>query len=386
MGFVLPAQRPCDEKLLKQQNERKKMKKLSVTFLTLGLTVGLLSGCGNTTVVQQSTPASQEAQAAASEETGNEPVSDAAGGEIAEGALKTGISIVTTLEGEDASADADGSSTANISVVAVTVDEQGVIQDCAIDGIKATINFSKEGKLVDVKESFASKNELGEEYGMKAASSVGKEWNEQAEALAQYAVGKTVEELKNGAVDESGKAKDADLAASATMYIGSFVDQIEAAVNNAVHLGAAAGDEVVITQVSNAKNSKDAAEEDGLTQAYATIAAMTLKDGTITSMIIDGVQANVNFDAAGKITSDLSAAVPTKNELGEGYGMKAASSIGKEWNEQAAAFCSYVTGRTIEEATTMAVTEEGKAGDADLAASVTVSIGNFIELIKKAAQ
>ena len=103
-------------------------------------------------------------------------------------------------------------------------------------------------------------------------------------------------------------------------------------------------------------------------------------------MIIDGVQANVNFNAEGKITSDLTAAVSTKNELGESYGMKAASSIGKEWNEQAAAFCSYVTGKTIEEATSMAVTEGGKAEDADLAASVTVSVGGFIQLIEKAAQ
>ena len=363
------------------------MKKLSAAFLSLGLTVSLLSGCGNTTVVQQAAPQNQVAETGAEEEaaTGTE-TADGAGEELAEGAVKTGLSIVTTLEGQDASAEADGSSTANINIVAVTVDEEGVIQDCAIDAIKATINFSKEGKLVEVKDSFPSKNELGEEYGMKAASSVGKEWNEQAEALAQYAVGKTVDELKNGAVDEGGMAKDADLAASATMYIGSFVDQIEAAVNNATDLGASAGDELVITQITNASKSTDAGEEDGLTQAYATIAAITLKDDTITSMILDGVQANVNFDASGKITSDLTATVSTKNELGEGYGMKAASSIGKEWNEQAAAFSAYVTGKTIEEAAAIAVTEEGKAGDADLAASVTVSVGNFIALVEKAAQ
>ncbi|MBQ9989602.1 MAG: hypothetical protein IJP31_01465 [Lachnospiraceae bacterium] len=363
------------------------MKKLLATFLSLGLTVSLLGGCGNTVIVQQSSPETQEAATATEQaaESGEEAsVTDTE--ELAEGAVKTGMSIVTTLEGTDAGEEADGSSTTNIGIVAVTVDGQGVIQDCAIDGIKATINFSKEGKLVDVRESFPSKNELGEEYGMKAASSIGKEWNEQAEALAQYAVGKTVEELKNGAVDESGKAKDADLASSATMYIGSFVDQIEAAVNNAADLGASVGDELVITQITHASKSKDAGEEEGLTQAYATIAAMTLKEGTITSMILDGVQANVNFDTAGKITSDLTAEVLSKNELGESYGMKAASSIGKEWNEQAAAFAAYVTGKTIEEVTTIAVTEEGKAGDADLAASVTVSIGSFIQLVEKAGQ
>ncbi|MCI6812496.1 MAG: hypothetical protein MSS92_02930 [Lachnospiraceae bacterium] len=360
------------------------MKKLLAMLMTMALTAGVLTACGNTTVVQQgggeqAASETEETAQAAETEAGNEAVSG--------DAVKTGISIVTTLEGENAAADTDGYATSNISVVAVTVGDDGVIDACAIDGIKATINFSKEGKLVDVKDSFLSKNELGKDYGMNTASSIGKEWNEQAEALAQYAVGKTVEELKNGAVDEAGMAKDADLAASATMYIGSFVDQIEAAANNAAHLGAAKGDRLVITQYTHASKSKDAAADaDGLTQAYATIAAITLKDNTVSSMILDGVQANVNFDAAGAITSDLKAAVPTKNELGEDYGMKAASGIGKEWNEQAAAFAAYVTGKTIDEVSGIAVTEEGGAADADLAASVTVSIGNFISLVEKAAQ
>lgn len=361
------------------------MKKLLATLLTMALTAGALTACGNTTVVQQGgTTQEAETSQESTEVTGTE---EAAKEEASGDAVKTGISIVTTLEGENAGADTDGYSTANISAVAVTVGDDGVIDACTIDGIKATINFSKEGKLVEVKDSFLSKNELGEAYGMKAASSVGKEWNEQAEALAQYAVGKTVEELKNGAVDETGMAKDADLAASATMYIGSFVDQIEAAVNNAAYLGATKGDKLVVTQYTHSGDSKDAAKEaDGLTRAYATIAAITLKDDTVSSMILDGVKADVNFDTTGIITSDLKAAVPTKNEMGEDYGMKAASSIDKEWNEQAAAFAAYVTGKTMEEVSGIAVTEKGQAADADLVASVTVSIGNFISLVEKAAQ
>ena len=86
-----------------------------------------------------------------------------------------------------------------------------------------------------------------------------------------------------------------------------------------------------------------------------------LSGDTITSMVIDAVQANVNFNAAGTITTDLSAAQPSKNELGADYGMGKVSSIGKEWDEQAAAFASYVTGKTVAEATGIAVTEEGNA-------------------------
>lgn len=366
------------------------MKKRLVKLLALALSAGILTACGNVTVVQyDGSVGGQNQQPQTTEGT----VEDEAASEqaaqkenVAEGAVKTGVSIVTTLDGKNAGTEGDGYSKADISIVAVTVDENGVIDDCAIDGVQTYINFTAEGKLGEVKEDYPSKNELGEAYGMKAASPIGKEWNEQAEAVAQYAIGKTVEELKNGAVNEAGMAKDADLAASATIYIGSFINQIEEAVNQATHMGAMAGDEVVITQTTHASNSKDAAaKEDGLTQAYATIGVLTLKEGTITSMVIDGVQANVNFDITGAITSDLAAEVLTKNELGEAYGMKAASPIGKEWNEQAAAFAAYVTGKTLEEAAGVAVTQEGKAADADLSASVTVSLGGFITLIEKAA-
>lgn len=112
--------------------------------------------------------------------------------------------------------------------------------------------------------------------------------------------------------------------------------------------------------------------------------ALTLSGDTITSMVIDAVQANVNFNAAGTITTDLAAAQPSKNELGADYGMGKVSSIGKEWDEQAAAFASYVTGKTVAEATGIAVTEEGNAGDADLAASVTIGVGDFLTLVEKA--
>jgi hypothetical protein len=221
---------------------------------------------------------------------------------------------------------------------------------------------------------------------MRVASSISKEWNEQAAAMAEYAIGKTVAELKGIAVNEKGSPTDADLASSVTLYIGSFVSGIEAAVNNATHLGAQAGDKLVLTTTTNMASSKDAtADANGQAQAYATIGAITLNGDTVTSCYIDAVQANVNFDAAGKITTDLTAPVASKNELGDAYGMRKASAIGKEWNEQAASFSEYVTGKTLSEVTGIAVVEK-KPVDADLTASVTMKINGFITLFEKAAQ
>ena len=162
--------------------------------------------------------------------------------------------------------------------------DDGVIDSCVIDNIQAKIGFNTSGALTtDPATTFPSKNELGDDYGMRKASSIGKEWNEQLAALADYAKGKTVEELKTMAVGEDGKAGDVDLAASVTLYIGSFVDGIEAAVKNAAHMGASKGDKLGLSSETSMSKSKDAsAEEEGLAQAYATIAAVTFHGDTVT--------------------------------------------------------------------------------------------------------
>ena len=199
-------------------------------------------------------------------------------------------------------------------------------------------------------------------------------------------MGKTVDELKNGAVDETGHAADADLASTASIYLGGYVAGIEAAVNNAQHLGAQSGDKLVLATVNSLGSSKDAtAEKAGTAQLDAYVTAMTMNGDVISSCYIDSVQAKIAFDAAGVITSDLTAPVLTKNELGENYGMKAYAGSKYEWNEQAAAFAAYVTGKTAAEVAGIAVNEKAAPADADLAASVTISIGDFLALIAKAA-
>ena len=57
-----------------------------------------------------------------------------------------------------------------------------------------------------------------------------------------------------------------------------------------------------------------------------------------------------------------------------------------EWDAQAAAFASYVTGKTVSEVAGIAVDETTKPTDADLVSSVTIKIGGFQELIAKACR
>ena len=353
------------------------MKKLIALILTLTV---LLTGCAGTTVVigNCTCPAGSH----------NEPAPSVP----AEGALKTGLSVsVSVADSVSATAEAVGAAKYDITLAAVTVDDNGVIVSCVIDSIPATVNFDTTGTITsDLTAAVATKNELGEGYGMKAWGGAVAEWNEQVAAVAKYAEGKTVAELKNGDIDmTTGKAKDgSDLSSSATIYLAGYVYAIEAAVNNAKHLGAQAGDELVLTTINGMKSSTSAtAEAAGNAQLDADITVLTRKDGKITSCYIDSVQAKVAFDVTGTITTDLSAKIQTKNELGEGYGMKAWGGAIAEWNEQAASFASYVTGKTAAEVAGIAITESTKPAEGtDLSSSVTISIGGFQALIAKAMQ
>ncbi len=297
-------------------------------------------------------------------------------------AVKTGLSFVTSV-----SESKDGAAKATLTLAAVTVDDNGVIDSCVFDAVQATINFDENGKLTTAPATeFASKNELGDAYGMRKASSISAEWNEQAAAFAAYCVGKTIDELKAMPVDEAQKPADADLAAGCTMAVYNFLPSVEDAVRNAQHLGAKKGDVLKLTTTANASKSKDASESaDGQAQVYAHVGVVTLNGETITSCYIDAVQATVKFNASGKITSDLGAAVLSKNVIKDGYGMKAASSISKEWYEQAAGFCAYVTGKTIADVAGIAIVD-GKVADADLAATTTIGIADFQALIEKAGK
>ena len=363
--------------------------KKSAYILVFTLIISLLAGCAGTPVVYYTDctcPVGSHDTTVPADPT----VPVATTPVATEGALKTGLALVAGVkDSKSATADEAGEGKYDVTMVAVLVDDNGVIRDCIIDGIATSVQFNAEGALVtDTAVAPQTKNELGENYGMVAWGGAIAEWDEQAAALASFAVGKTVEELKSGAIDETGKAPaGTDLATQATIYLGGYVSAIEKAVANATHLGAQAGDTLKLATVNEITDSKAAtAEEEGLAQLYTTVTALTMKGETITSCCFDAVQAKVNFDATGTVTTDLTAPVQTKNELGENYGMVAWGGAIAEWDAQAASFAAYVTGKTAAEVAGIAVNEKTAPTDADLTASVTIKIGGFQELIAKAAQ
>ena len=361
--------------------------KRTTMILALALVIALLTGCAGTPVVYYSNctcPTGAHPENVPQDTTPLD-TTPADTTPVAEGAVKTGVAIVASAAESKNAGDADGEAKYDVTVVAVTVDDNGIIQSCVIDSIGTSVLFDVEGSIMsDLSAPVLTKNELGDAYNMKAWGGAVAEWYEQAAALAAYAVGKDVRELKAGAVGETGYAQDADLATSATIYLGGYVAAIEVAVAEAQHLGAQAGDELKLGITVSVGSSKSAEGENaGTAQLDVDAVALTMKDGVITSAQIDSLQAKVTFDSTGTITGGTDGYFATKNQLGEQYGMVAWGGAIAEWDAQAASFCAYITGKTPAEVAGIAVNEGTKPTEADLTASVTIAIGGFQALIAK---
>jgi hypothetical protein len=113
-----------------------------------------------------------------------------------------------------------------------------------------------------------------------------------------------------------------------------------------------------------------AAGDDG---SYAT-AEVTLVNDKITEVSIDAFHGSAN---------------EFKKTLGEGYGMRGASPIGKEWFEQIAALEQWMIGKTIDEVMAMPVYAKDDNHTSvpdveDLKTSVTIDVGASLEAVKGA--
>lgn len=118
------------------------------------------------------------------------------------------------------------------------------------------------------------------------------------------------------------------------------------------------------------------------------VAAGFDKDGKVVSVTIDNAQTKVKFDNALQLTSDLTAEYKTKVELGADYGMVKASSIKKEWFEQADALGKWMVGKSVDEIKAMKVVQKDEAHPAvpdvaELTSLVTVSVEHYIAAVEE---
>lgn len=128
-------------------------------------------------------------------------------------------------------------------------------------------------------------------------------------------------------------------------------------------------------------------DDDGRAEAAVTTCALLLdQEGKIISVTFDCVEAAASYNTSGDVS--WSDNYKSKKELGNDYGMKEYSSIGKEWFEQVNALENYCAGKTVSDVASMQMKEEdGKEGvpaAAELTSSCTISCDQFIEALKKA--
>lgn len=147
----------------------------------------------------------------------------------------------------------------------------------------------------------------------------------------------------------------------------------------------------IVTGIGSSKAA--AADKDGVAQVNSTICFVVLgEDGKIKSVKFDVAQTKVAFNAKGEITSDLTAEVKSKVELGDDYGMRKASKLEKgEWFEQAAAFEAYCVGKTPEEVLGMKTkvkddNHQNVPDVEDVATTVTIDVGEMLKALDKAVK
>ena len=127
------------------------------------------------------------------------------------------------------------------------------------------------------------------------------------------------------------------------------------------------------------------AEKAGSVSVSTYLCAVSLdEEGRIVTVDFDAVLPAGTFDTTGA-AGEYVAEPQTKNELKEGYGMKAASPIGKEWYEQMNALEDWCVGKTVAEVLATPLNEKGAATDVDLVSGCTVHINDQLKALAKAA-
>ncbi|MBQ7936019.1 MAG: hypothetical protein IJ333_06685 [Clostridia bacterium] len=308
--------------------------------------------------------------------------------------LKFGMGVATVY-GKSTSADGDtnGSTEVETTGAAVLVDADGKIVKCVIDTAQNKATYTSEGKVIANTE-FKTKGEKGANYGMAAygtdlnGDGTVKEWNEQVAAFIAAIEGKTMDEVKALVVNGYGNA---DIqTAGCTIAIADFVTAVEKAVANAVESDATAENTLKLGVVTS-EEAEDATEEKAGSSELATTftAAVLDQDGKVVVASTDVLAATIAFDDKGVCTTDVKAALSTKKEKGDQYGMAAygadlnGDGVVKEWNEQGAAIDAALVGKTGTEIA--ALESEGYGVESVQTAGCTITISDMVKAAVKAA-
>ena len=275
------------------------------------------------------------------------------------------------------------------SVIATaTFDREGRVVDVMIDTAQVRVEFDEDLQLAtDPAGDFRSKKELGDDYGMVVASPIEREWDEQIADLEAWMAGKTVDEIKALDLQEDGSPDDPDLVTSVTITVTSYFAALEKAYQNAVDVQHGAEMPGLGHNISINRSVGYDPENDIMTMAQVDVviaAAVFNAEGQVGAVLIDTAQTRVQFDEDGQVTSDRAAEYPTKKDLGDDYGMRVASPIEREWDEQIADLEAWMVGKTVDQIKALDLLDDGAPDDPDLVTSVTMTVTGYLEALEEA--
>ena len=315
---------------------------------------------------------------------------------------KLGLGVVVSASATNASTEGNGVGEADATVAAVIVDGEGRIVKAYIDVMQLALEYTINGEAVSNTE-FKSKQELGDDYGMKNPNYAteywgsAKEWYEHAAIFCNALEGKTLSEAVALMVTEganAGKAVESVYNAGCTIYVSDFVKAVQKAVTNAKVAGVTADSTLNIGMAVSQTTTNASTEENGANDADLTIIAAAMNGNTVAATSTDCVQISFGFTSAGVSTFDETAEIKTKLELGDNYGMKNPNyateywGSAKEWYEHAAAFDAACAGKTVNEIVALMVTEganAGKAVESLYNAGCTIYVSDFVAAAAKLA-
>ena len=370
------------------------MKKILALLLVLTLLAVTFVGCTPAEEEPAEDPAVEapadeeevEEEEDAEEDVEEEEETTGEAGSVASFGLGQNISIAKSRPSGDQTAQAQ----ADVTIAAVGFDEEGKVASVTIDVAQTRVAYDEDMQVTsDLEEEVPTKKELEDDYGMRGASEIDAEWYEQAEALEEWMIGKTVDEITGMEVKEVDEAHQhvpdvEELTSSVTITVEGYLEAVEEAWENREEVSGAETVGLGI-KTSIAKSTSEQAQVD------TTMAATAFdSDGNVAGAQIDVAQIRVAFDEEGQITTDLEEEVRTKVELGDDYGMVGASGIDAEWYEQMEALEDWMVGKSVDEITGMEVKEVDESHQnvpdvEELTSSVTITVESYLAVVEEAA-
>ena len=165
-------------------------------------------------------------------------------------AYRVGIGSYTTTDSSYSSVEGEnGRGVISTTYATVIFDSNDIIRKVYIDQVESKIHFDSKGQIVTngTTTDIRTKRELGDEYGMKAASPIGKEWYEQVNSIESWLVGKNIKDITSGAMNNMYDNSYPD---NATGDMGTAASDI---VNGAKNIAGdvVRGAESVVSDITN---------------------------------------------------------------------------------------------------------------------------------------